>query len=186
MKVWVKNEYFIFSVKIKIPTLKDFPKYLSKSLNLNFRAKSILDWLVSLVNQVVCGFYVLFWHWVKFGLFLLRLKDLGCKKVSSESLKAKRVEFFFRKRWRERKKAVKNCAASAPGKNALWHYWASDGLAQESCDVEALTAERKKNLQPTIEGPPKTGQPISDRLETSKSYQTYLVAPHSSIYRKKT
>lgn len=117
-------------------------------------------------------------------MFLLRLKDLGCKKVSSESLKAKRVEFFFRKRWRERKKAVKNCAASAPGKNALWHYWASDGLAQESCDVEALTAERKKNLQPTIEGPPKTGQPISDRLETSKSYQTYLVAPHSSISRK--
>ena len=135
----------------------------SKQLTLNFKAKN---------KRIACTFCDVIWHWVKFGLFLLRLKGLGCKKVSSESFEGKKGGVFFRKRWRERERKQGKTALKLLEKNALWHYWAWDGLALESCDVEALTAERKKNLQPTIEGPPKTGQPISDRLETSKSYQT--------------
>ena len=89
-------------------------------------------------------FYDFIWHWVKFGLFLLRLKGLGCKKVSSESFEGKKGGVFFRKRWRERERKQGKTALKLLEKNALWHYWAWDGLALESCDVEALTAERKK------------------------------------------
>ena len=101
-------------------------------------------------------------------------KTLGCKKVSSKRLQKEAGQkgwSFFAKM---KKKAVKKWLSFAASevKNALWL-----GLRWWLGKLKEQSAE--KNLQPTIEAPPKTG---ANQYPTGqKGYQTFWKRPKGQL-----